>query len=174
MARGAILDGSQRLTVRTALKLPTGQFSTEPGRIPIGENQTDLDLGLQWGMSLGRELSWLGVEALHRFRFEDESREFDPGDEWALRAEAGWGLFRHLGLKSTWVSQRGDDTSLNFFAPGTDLNRNYDQIELVAMVPTRWVFLEAGVSWVLGSPSWPAAPVWALSVSRSFRVLGER
>ena len=100
VGRFAILTGQQRLSFRTALKIPTGKFSTEVGQIPIGENQPDLDLGLQWGMSLGRELSWLGVEGLYRFRFEDESRSFDPGDEVFFRAEAGWGFHRRFGLKA--------------------------------------------------------------------------
>ena len=168
VGRYALLAGSQRVSVRSAFKFPTGKFSTGVGQIPIGENQPDLDLGLQWGMSLGRPLSWLGVEGLYRFRFEDESREYDPGDEVAVRLEGGWGFTRWFGIKANWVSQRGDETSLNFFAPGTDLNRNYHQLELFAMFDTPWVFVEAGWSHVLASESWPAAPLWSLSVARAF------
>ena len=168
VGRFALLTGQQRLSLRTALKIPTGEFSTDVGDIPLGENQVDLDLGLQWGMSLGKELSWVGVEALHRFRFEDDSREFDPGDEWFGRAEVGWGFHRRFGLKASWASQRGDDTSLNFFAPGTDLARNYDQLEIFAMLDTPWVFVEFGWSHVLASDSWPAAPLWSLSAARVF------
>ena len=168
VARYAILTGQQRLSARSSVKFPTGEFSTEVGHIPIGENQYDWDMGLQWGMSLGRELSWLGLESLYRVRFEDDSREFDPGDEWFVRADGGWGFTRRTGLKVSWVSQRGDETSLNFFAPGTDLNRNYDQIEGFLMFDTPWVFVEAGASWVIASESWPAAPLWSLSVARAF------
>lgn len=170
VGRYAVLTGAQRVSVRSALKFPTGKFSTEVGEIPIGENQADLDVGAQWGMSLGRALSWIGAEALYRFRFEDSSREFDPGDEFFARVEAGWGFTGWFGLKADWVSQRGDETSLNFFAPGTDLNRNYDQIEVFAMFDTPWVFVEAGVAHVIASESWPAAPVWSVSVARSFRI----
>ena len=170
VGRYALLTGSQRISLRTAVKFPTGKFSTEVGQIPIGENQPDLDLGLQWGMSLGRALSWVGAEGLYRFRFEDDSREYTPGNEVFVRLEAGWGFTEMFGLKANWVSQRGDETSLNFFAPGTELNRNYDQVELYAMIDAPWVFVEAGVAHVIASPSWPAAPMWSLGVSRKFRL----
>jgi hypothetical protein len=168
VARYAILTGRQRLSARSSFKFPTGKFSTEVGEIPIGENQPDLDVGLQWGVSLGRHLSWLGAEASYRFRFEDESREYDPGDEVFVRLEGGWGFTKRVGLKANWISQRGDETSLNFFAPGTDLNRNYDQVELFAMFDTPWVFVELGWSHVIASESWPAAPLWSLSLARLF------
>ena len=89
-------------------------------------------------------------------------------DEVFVRLEGGWGFTKRVGLKANWISQRGDETSLNFFAPGTDLNRNYDQIELFAMLDTPWVFVELGWSHVIASESWPAAPLWSLSLARLF------
>lgn len=167
-SRVALLQGRHRLTLRGAVKVPTGRVPDEPGRIQIGENQTDLELQLQWGRSLGRPLSWVGVDFGRRFRFEDEERGFDPGDEWVWLAEAGWGLDRRgrVGLKLLWQGSRGDETSLDFFAQGTSLSRDVDQVELTLMVDAKVVLVELGVGRTLASEGYPSAPIWSLGLSR--------
>lgn len=167
-ARVAILTGADRLTMRLAIKSATGRYRIEPGTIPLGENQTDLEVGVQWGRSLGRPLSWVGAEAGHRIRLEDSDREVDPGDEWFWWLEAGWGLERQgrIGLKGVWQGARGDDTSVSFFAPGSALSRDFDEVGLVAMFDLGLAFVELGWAQNLGSETYPSAAVWSLGVSR--------
>ncbi len=167
--RYALLTGRDRLTIRTAVKWPTGRFSVEPGKIPLGENQADLETGLQWGRGLGRPMSWVGAEAGRRFRFRDDENGIDPGDEWFWWTEAGWGLDRRgrTGLKVYYQGARGDSESVNFFAPGTALSRDFDEVGVTAMVDLPWTFLELGWSHVLSSETYPAAPVWSVGISRA-------
>lgn len=166
--RFALLTGPHRLTLRNAVKLPTGRFSTATGQIPIGENQTDIETTLQWGHGLGRALSWVGAEGGYRIRLEDSELGFDPGDEWLWSLEAGWGLDRRgrVGLKAAWQGARGDAESLNFFAPGAALSRNYDQADLTLMLDLSTVFVEMGVGTILGSEGYPASPVFTFGISR--------
>lgn len=167
-ARYALLTGATRLTVRGGWKIPTGRFSTRPDRLPIGENQTDLELGLQIGRSLGRPLSWVNADLGRRFRLADTEFDFDPGDEWFGSLEAGYGIDGNgrFGLAGRWSFMRGDDESLNFFAPGTALARDLDEVELKLMADTGHVFVELGTSWFLGSEGYPSSPTWSLGLSR--------
>lgn len=170
--RMAILQSDHRLSLRGAAKLPWGRFSTEPGRIPIGENQTDLELGLQWGHSLGRPMSWLGVEAHRRFRLRDDELDHDPSDEWFGSAELGTGFddAGRLGMKLSWMSVRGDETSLNFFAPGFDLARDFDQFAMMGMFDAHWAFIEMGGQRTMASRGYPAGWEFVVGVSRSIQL----
>jgi hypothetical protein len=167
---GVFAQGRQRWTLRSAVKLPTGRTVEDPDRIPISENQVDWELGAQFGQSLGRALSWIGVEGGYRLRFEDESRNFDPGNEWFWRVEAGWGFGRRgrWGVKLDWVGVRGDAEGLDFFAPGSELSRDLDLLDGVLMVQLGRLFVEGGVGYVLGNHSHPAAPIWSIALSTRF------
>jgi hypothetical protein len=172
VARVAVLTGQTLLTVRSAVKWPTGRFSTSMDRLPIGENQLDLELGAQLGRSLGRPLSWVGAEGGRRFRRADDQFDFDPGDEWFWLVEAGHALVGsgRAGLKMLWQGTRGSDTSVNLLAPGTALGRDFDQLDAVLMLDLGAVFVEAGVGATLGSATYPTAAMWSLAVSRALAV----
>ncbi len=168
VSRFALLTGGHRLTLRNAVKFPTGRFSVSTGQIPIGENQADVETSLQWGHSLGRALSWVGAEFGYRIRLEDTELDFDPGDEWIWSMEAGWALDSRgrVGLKAAWQAARGDDSSLNFFAPGASLSRNFDQVDLTLMVDLSVVFVEISAGNALGSEGHPSSILWNLGLSR--------
>jgi hypothetical protein len=168
VSRFALFDGAHRLTIRNMVKFPTGRFSTATGQIPIGENQSDIETTLQWGHSLGRALSWAGVEFGYRLRLEDRELDFDPGDEWIWSAEAGWGLDSQgrVGLKANWHGARGDDESLNFFAPGAALSRNFNQVDLTLMIDLDEVFVEFAGGSGLGTEGYPASLIWTVGISR--------
>jgi hypothetical protein len=165
--RVALLRRSHRLTARVVWKLPTGATTADPSGISVGDGQDDLDLGLQWGRGLGRRLSWLGAEAGYRVRFEDTDRGWAPGNEWFWSAEAGWGPLAsgRLGLKVYYQGLRGSAPEFQTFPTGVPLSNDFDQLEIVAMIDVGRVFLEAGWSKTLGSPTYPATGLWILGVS---------
>jgi len=171
-ARQAILTGLHRVSARVVWKLPTGNASDDPSIIPLGDGQSDLEIGLQLGRSLGRPLSWLGAEAGYRLRARDEDRDWDPGDEWFWLLEAGYGVYGdgQVGLKASYTGTRGDETSLNFFASAVDLSRDFDRVDLVVMVDVRHAFLELGWGKTLGSETYPVSGIWSLGISRALDV----
>ena len=167
-ARFALTTEETRVTVRGAWKAPTGRFSTRTDRLPIGENQHDLELGLQVGRSLGRPMSWLNLEASRRFRFADGELDFDPGDEWFGAVDGGFALDAsgRVALYARWDFLRGDDESLLFFAPNTALARDLDRVALAVLIDAGPVLLEAGGARVLRGRGYPTAVTWSLGVSR--------
>lgn len=172
LGRHALLAGTNRLTARAAWKIPTGKTSDDPSVIPLGDGQHDLELGLQAGRSLGRALSWVGAEAGYRIRGADDSRDWEPGDEWFWLLEAGYGVYNdgQVGLKAAYTGTRGDEVSLNFFASAVDLSRDFDRVDVVLMVDVRHAFLELGWGKTLGSETYPVAGIWSFGVSRGLDV----
>ena len=94
------------------------------------------------------------------------------GEEFFWNVELGYGLDSkgRYGIKASYHGARGDDTSLNFFATGTNLSRDIDQIDVAFMVSTSQAFIEFGWAHVLASQTFPAAPQWSLGVSRNFQL----
>ncbi len=171
VGRFALLTGVQRLTVRGGWKLGVGKAATDPFDLPVSEGQTDLELGLQWGMGLGgREMSWLGAEAGYRWRQADDQGR-DPGDEAFWRAEAGWlGVAAwHLGLKAAYSGQVARTTWRDGFPePG---HRSFHALEGALL----WRFtpaltLEPAVSSTFAGEAFPSGAMYSLSLHAKFGI----
>ena len=171
--RVALLDRDHRLTLRAAWKLPVGKAATDPDDVPLSEGQHDLDLGIQVGRSLGRQMSWAGVEGGRRFRYRDEETGREPGDEWFWRAEAGFAPWRArpIAVRASWEGLRGGETRYDDLGLLTG-QRRYDQLSLGILFALREWTIEGGFSRTLAGEAYPAGYSWSFGLSRSLSLRG--
>jgi len=165
VGRAAILTGQQRRSLRGAWELAVGKASTDPDDVPVSEGQPDFDLGLQWGMSLGRQLSWLGVEGGYRWRLEDEEGRV-PGNEWFWRAEAGYAPVKawNLGIKLAYEGLRAGTTYRDELPePG---QRSFDRLEFGLLWRLGPWILEPLVASTLAGERFPAGETWTIGLHR--------
>lgn len=175
-ARYALLhEGARRLSVRGAWKLPYGEAATRPDDLPLGEGQSDFDLGLQFGRSLGWRSGWTGIEGGYRWRLRNEEIGRDPGDEWFWRVEAAAGLDRAgaFALRVSWDGLRGDATQWDDFVGDGD-RRRLQQIGVGLLM--RWGVYTLEPSWVLraAGEAYPAGQEWSFGISRAFDLRRQR
>ena len=78
------------LTLKTGVKIPTGEFKNVDGLIPVGEGQWDYDFVVQAGRSFWPLPAYANVDIGYRVRTENEEILRDPGDEWLVNAEVGY------------------------------------------------------------------------------------
>lgn len=169
IGRAALLDGSQRLTLRAAWKLAVGDAATDPDQVPVSEGQTDLELGLQWGTSLGRSLSWVGAEGGYRWRLEDDEGRI-PGDELYWRLELGYAPVKawKLAVKLGCDGLRAQTTFRNDLAePG---QRSYDRLELGLLWQWGAWILEPLLVTTLAGERYPAGQTWTIALHRFFEL----
>ncbi len=170
-SRFALLTGSDRVSVRAVWKLPQGEAATDPDDVPVSEGQTDLELGLQWGRSLGRPSAWIGVEAARRWRAENTDENRDPGDEWLWHFEAGWPLDRdgHRAVKVGYDGLAGERVLFT----DSDLlggQRRFHAASLAFLFAVSAWNVEVGASTTWAGESYPAGTMWSGSLSRSLEL----
>ena len=100
-ASAELLGSSAPVAVRFGIKLPGSSFPVDARILPLTEGQTDLEMSVETGQSVGGGslyvLGWAG----YRLRLNSEVQARDPGDEWFGHAAVGGsrGMFRwELGL----------------------------------------------------------------------------
>jgi hypothetical protein len=67
------------VTFRAAAKLPTGDDEADPGDLPVGDGQTDLDGAIMLGLPAGP--GSFDVAAGYRYRMENTDSKCKPGNE---------------------------------------------------------------------------------------------
>ncbi|HEX9641885.1 MAG TPA: transporter [Candidatus Krumholzibacteria bacterium] len=171
--RIALLDGAHRLSARGAWKLPAGKAATDPDDVPLSEGQHDLEAGLQYGHSLGRDLSWVGIEGGYRWRRHDEETGRDPGNEWLWNVELGHALSGSLplALRVAWSGLRGDETRDENLGIVPGQRRFHDLGAGLIYRWTAWIF-ETGLTHTVSGEAFPAGTSWNVGISRAFQLRG--
>ena len=108
--------------------MPTGEFKSEDGLIPVGEGQWDYDFVAQLGRSFWPLPLYANVDVGYRVRTKNDEIDRDPGDEWFLNAELGYNIARKLMLMGKYELLRSDP-SIEF---GSIVNRS--QIKRIAFM----------------------------------------
>ncbi len=107
MAKFRLLERPLVLTLKGAVKFPTGDFVNEDGLIPVGEGQWDFDFGVQAGRSFWPLPAYVAVEYAYRIRRENEEILRDPGEETLINGEVGYNLTPKLMLATKVELLRG-------------------------------------------------------------------
>ena len=159
------------VTLKAAVKVPTGEFRNEDGLIPVGEGQWDFDFILQAGRSFWPLPLYANADIGYRVRTENEEILRDPGDEWVIDLEAGGKAGGRIGLALKLQMLRGGTGTDFGFPSRTQVKRiTYLAPTLSLRLPGNSV-LELAVRQSLGGMNFPAGRQFALGVSATAAVL---
>lgn len=155
------------VAVRGGLRLPVGDFPVEAEVIPLGEGQRDWELILETGASFYPRPIYAQIWLGHRWREQNETSLFKPGNEWfflsAMGASRG-----PVGGKITLEGWHGG-IPLQEGIPIASARREM----LQALVTGSWNVgggaLEAGARIPLAGKNLPAGPGLILGFFRTFR-----
>ena len=171
LAKWRALQTPAVVTVKTAVKMPTGEFRNEDGLIPVGEGQWDFDFILQAGRSFWPLPLYANADAGYRVRTENEEILRDPGDEWMIDLEAGGDVGDRIGLALKLQMLRGRTGTDFGFPSRTQIKRiTYLAPALTLSLPGNAV-LELAVRQSLGGRNFPAGRQLALGLSVSVDAL---
>ena len=167
LAKWRALQAPAVVTVKAAVKMPTGEFRNEDGLIPVGEGQWDFDFILQAGRSFWPLPLYANADVGYRVRTENEEILRDPGDEWMIDLEAGGKASRGIGLALKLQMLRGLTGTDFGFPSRTQVKRiTYLAPALSLSLPGNSV-LELAVRQSLGGRNFPAGRQFALGLSAS-------
>lgn len=151
------------LSVRVGAKAPLRDFPLDAEIIPVGEGQWDVEAWAEAGRSFHPlplyAVAWLG----HRWRFENEEAQVDPGDERLFLLDAGL-TTRPIGAKLVVDGLFGTDPVIQGVRAGQGRR------EIVVLQPeilvqlTPAVSLEAGFRQPLHGRSYPAGRQYLVGV----------
>jgi len=165
-AKFRLVDKPVLFSLKTGVKMPTGEFKNEDGLIPVGEGQWDYDFVAQLGRSFWPLPLYANVDVGYRVRTKNDEIDRDPGDEWFLNAELGYNITRKLMLMGKYELLRSDP-SIEF---GSIVNRS--QIKRIAfMMPVllyaidEHTAVEAALRISLNGRNYPAGQQFILGVS---------
>jgi hypothetical protein len=153
------------VSLKSALKAPTGDFRNEDGLIPVGEGQWDIDLILQAGRSFWPVRAYANIDVGYRIRLKNNKIDRDPGDEWFLLAEAGWQPLRDILISIKYETIRG--------RPATNFGiRTVQDVKRITYIsPTLSISrlgnlsLESALRISVNGRSFPAGPMLVLGLS---------
>jgi len=144
-------------TLKSGVKLATGEFLNEDGLIPVGEGQRDYELSGQVGRSFWPLPAYANLDLGYRIRTKNKEIDRDPGDEWFLNAEIGYSLSRKLMAAIKVEALRGDP------AVEFGIIENRSQIKRITYVVPTLIYratdraaLEVGVRYSLNGRNFPA------------------
>ncbi len=89
-AKWRLLQKPLLFTLKSGVKMPTGDFKNEDGLIPVGSGQWDADCAIQIGRSFWPWPLYGNLDVGYRVRTINTEIDRDPGDEWFLHAELGY------------------------------------------------------------------------------------
>ena len=167
-AKGRVFQKPVIFTLKTGVKMTTGEFRNEEGLIPVGEGQWDFEFIGQVGRSFWPWPLYGNVDIGYRVRMKNDELERDPGDEWLFNAELGYHITKQLLLMGKLEGLRGDP-SIDF-----DIIENKSQIKRIIYLAPALVYsfhdnvgLELGVRYTLGGQNFPAGYQMTLGLSTS-------
>ena len=161
--RVGVAERAAVLSFQGIVKVP-GQYEGEP-RLPLGNDQYDVEGRFLVGQSLLRGRLYYGVEAGYRWR------EREPSDEWRYKLELGGSITRRLCARAKLdgiVSARNADDVRDVFGnPVLRYEAELQRVEVSAgyaagnnpTVEVSWAPIFAGRNTAKGT-TWSAAVIW--------------
>ena len=110
-AKFRLIDKPFLFSLKTGIKMPTGEFKNEDGLIPVGEGQWDFDFVAQLGRSFWPLPLYGNVDIGYRLRTRNDAIDRDPGDERFLNAELGYNVTAKLMLVGKYELLRSDPST---------------------------------------------------------------
>ena len=155
----ALLRNPVAAAIRAGVKAPTGEFSIDPQRVPLSENQWDIEGALSAGRSFYPLPAYAKAEIGYRYRFENTETRIKPGDEVFFLAETGVTLVPRLLLKVVLEGVFADERESREFG---FVVRNAEGREFISLAPfatvypAKGIFIEAGARFLLSGRDYPA------------------
>jgi hypothetical protein len=157
------------LTVLSEIKFPTGEFVNIDGVVPVGEGQTDIAFAVSAGTSFWPLPGYTNIEAGWRIRTTNTDANFDPGDEFYTRWEAGYTLWNRLQGTLKFYGLFGRPSRFGLAIAQQTRKRQivYLSPEIGYRLVHNWM-AGAGVNIPLKGRSYPAGRQYFLSLSANF------
>ena len=172
MAKFRLLERPLVLTLKGAVKFPTGDFVNEDGLIPVGEGQWDFDFGVQAGRSFWPVPAYVAVEYAYRIRRENTEILRDPGEERLINGEVGYNLTPKL-LVATKLEMLRGGTGTDFGIPSTSLIKRITYLApTVSYAIHGSTVAELAVRFSLAGRNFPAGKQITFGVSTGFDLNG--
>lgn len=163
------------LSLQSAVKMPTGEYRTVDGLIPVGEGQWDVDLAFAAGRSFWPRALYANAEGGYRVRRANGQIDRDPGDEWFCSAEMGGRLASRMRLMGKFELLHGGPAR-EF---GGIVNRS--QIKRIRYAAAVVYFdvgartaLETGARFSLGGRNHPAGTQWVVALTHNWPISAEK
>ena len=187
-AQGMMLEAPVVLAANMEVKAPTGFFTQDAVGVPLGEGQWDIAFRFLASYPFWEGFAWTGVELGYRIRQPNQQLGIgglDLGDEVLVAYELG---ARFPNARWLYVSGRYDlryqfeskDLSNDVFVPNRPVRAvMYVQPKIIFNPFTKRddalgsLGFEAAVLIPVWGRGWPAAPIWLLALTGSFRLFPE-
>jgi len=165
-ARFAAARGRVPLAPYLAVKIPVGREMIAPDAIPVGEHQTDVEVGLHAGLSLWPRPAFLQARAAYRVRATNQETGRDPGDEAHVGADAGvWAgpLLLKAGV------ERMSSERLRLEGGAEEPARSVTRFSAAAILRVSpRVEIEGGVFLPVAGRNYPAGATYAIGAAARF------
>jgi len=154
-----ILRNPIPIAIRAGVKAPTGEFTIDPQRVPLGENQWDVEGALSIGRSFYPAPFYAKGEVGYRYRFENPDTKIKPGNEVFFFVETGATPFPQLlakiALEGFFAEQR-ESREFGFLVKNAHGRQVISLAPFVTVFPLKHVFFEVGAKFLLRGRDYPA------------------
>ena len=169
MAKLRLTEKPAIVTLKTAVKMPTGEFRNEDGLIPVGEGQSDYDFIIQVGRSFWPLPIYANADIGYRIRTINEDIDRDPGDEWLFNAEVGYSVSERLLFALKLDALRGGrGTEFGFIRSSSLIKRITYISPTVSYRIAGEAALEVSVRSTINGRNFPAGQQLTAGLSTSF------
>jgi hypothetical protein len=154
-----ILRNPLAVALRAGVKAPTGEFTIDPQRVPLSENQWDVEGALSVGRSFYPTPAYAKAEVGYRYRFENTETKIKPGNELFFLAETGVTLVPPLLLKIVLEGLFADEREsreFGFLVRNSEGRQVISLAPFVTIYPMKSVFIEGGAKFLLSGRDYPA------------------
>ena len=168
LAKLRLLERPVVLTLKGAIKFPTGDFVNEDGLIPVGEGQWDYDFVVQAGRSFWPLPVYIAADVGYRVRRENEEILRDPGEEWLINGEVGYNVTPELLLATKLELLRGGKGT-DFGIPSSSLIKRITYVApTVSYALHDHTAVEAAMRFSIDGRNFPAGRQFTLGLSTDF------
>ncbi len=153
--------------LRGGIKIPTGEFDIDPERVPLSENQWDIEGAIAAGRSFYPAPVYAGAELGYRNRFENSQTRVKPGNETFFSVETGISPLESILLKLAFEGLFASERESREFG---FLVKNKEGRKLLSLSPylsynaPSGVFIETGAKFLLAGRDYPAGTQYTASV----------
>jgi hypothetical protein len=170
LAKWRLLQGPVLFTLKSGVKMPTGEFKNEDGLIPVGAGQWDFDFAFQIGRSFWPWPLYGNLDIGYRVRTINAEIDRDPGDESFLNAELGYHITSKWLLTAKYEMLRSKAaTEFGGIRIRSQINRiTYLTPSLLYSINAGRTALETSLRFTLNGRNYPAGKQLVLGASTRF------
>lgn len=154
-------------TIKFGTKAPTGKFQNQDGIISAGEGQWDFELIAQIGRSFWPLPLYANIDLGYRVRLQNNTTNYDPGDEWFFNSEIGYNPIDKLLLVLKLEGIRGRPSRVLGLKLSSDVSRITYFAPTLLIGPFQNLSFETSVRITAGGRNFPAGHIWTAGISYS-------